>query len=89
MFPEDYDLLVAECDITSREYTILKNGILTSDQSEDYERETIEILCEKGEADLLLDAANRLYPQAAPAIANGIALARASRLSKVSVAGAM
>ena len=58
-----------------RGYTILKNGIVALDQSEGRDRETIEILCDKDEAVLLFDAANRLYPQAAPAIANGIARA--------------
>ena len=72
MSSEDYELFVAECDITSREYTILKNSIVPSDQSDGGERKTIEILCDKDEAALLLEAAIRLYPKAAPAIANGI-----------------
>ena len=71
MSSEDYELFVAECDITSREYTILKNSIVASDQSDGSERKTIEILCDKDEA-ALLEAAIRLYPKAAPAIANGI-----------------
>lgn len=64
---EHYDLFVAECDITSREYSILKNGlVLRTDNSG--EKRAIEILCDKEEAERLLDAANRLYPKAVPAI---------------------
>lgn len=64
---EHYDLFLAECDITSREYSILKNGlVLRTDNSG--EKRVIEILCDKEEADRLLDAARRLYPKAVPAI---------------------
>jgi hypothetical protein len=69
---KDYDLFVAECDITSREYTILKNGIVASDQSEGHERRIMTVLCDAEEAALLLDAATKLYPKAAPVIANAI-----------------
>lgn len=64
---EHYDLLLAECDIASREYSILKNGlVLRTDNSG--EKRVIEILCDKEEAEKLLDAASRLYPKAVPVI---------------------
>jgi hypothetical protein len=74
--PERYELFLAECDITSREYTILKNGVISRDQSDGRDRRVIEILCDEDEATQLLDAAARLYPDAAPAIAKGLDVAR-------------
>ena len=76
MSPEDYDLFVAGCDIASREYSILKNGIIASDQSDRRQRRVIEILCDKDEAVLLLGAATELYPALVPAITEAIRLAR-------------
>jgi hypothetical protein len=78
MSQEHYDLFVAECDITSREYSILKNSIVVRNQETGEERRTIEILCDKEEADQLLDTATRLYPDAVPDISKAIALARES-----------
>jgi hypothetical protein len=78
MSQEHYDLFVAECDITSREYTILKNGIVTRDQQTGADRRTIEILCDREEADQLLDTATRLYPDAVPEIEKAIASSRQS-----------
>lgn len=69
MSPEHYDLFVAECDITSREYSILKNGVVAREPKED--KPVIEILCDKDEVDRLLDAAKRRYPEALPAIRAG------------------
>jgi hypothetical protein len=76
MSQEHYDLLVAECDITSREYSILKNGIVVRHQEAGRDGQTIQILCEKEEAEGLLETAVRLYPDAVPEIAKAIALAR-------------
>jgi hypothetical protein len=75
---EHYDLFAAECDIKSPEYSILKNSIVAGGPETGRDRRTIEMLCDREEADLLLDAAKRLYPTAAPAIEK--ALARASAL---------
>jgi hypothetical protein len=73
---EHYDLFAAELDIKSPAYTVLKNGIVPKSQKAAGGARTIEILCEKEEADLLLDAAHRHYPAAAPSIAEAIAGAR-------------
>lgn len=75
MSPEHYELFVAECDITSREYSILKNSIVARDPAEPG-RQAIKILCDKEEALQLLDTAKRLYPKAAPAISAGLGRAR-------------
>lgn len=74
--PEQYDLFVAECDITSPQYTILKNALVAHDGNAGHDRRTIEILCAEEEAFTLLDTARRVYPDVVPAIAAGIDLAR-------------
>jgi hypothetical protein len=73
--PEHYDLFVAECDITSREYSILKNAVVARDISDD--KRVIEILCDTEEADRLLDLAKRRYPEVVPSIRAGLDPARA------------
>lgn len=68
MSPEDYDLFIAECDIKSPAYTILKNAVIAHDPQADPERRSIKILCDEEEAFQLLEAAKRLYPNALPAL---------------------
>ena len=72
--PEHYDLFVAACEITSPEYTILKNNIVARHQSSD-EQPTVDILCEMEEAKLLLETARRLYPEAVPFIEDALSVA--------------
>jgi hypothetical protein len=76
MEPEHYDLFVAECDIKSREYSVLKNAVVAQDPNAGESQRSIEILCDQEEARQLLDAASRVYPEAVPAIRRGIELAR-------------
>ncbi|MGZ8529454.1 MAG: hypothetical protein ACXW6J_02300 [Candidatus Binatia bacterium] len=71
---EHYDLFVAACEITSPEYTILKNNIVARHQSSD-EQPTVEILCDMEEAKLLLETARRLYPEAVPFIEDAMSVA--------------
>lgn len=75
MIPEHYDAFVAKCDIASREYSILKNGVVVRDQKSGEQR-VIGILCDKVEAARLLYAATLLYPEAVHAIAAAIDRAR-------------
>jgi hypothetical protein len=75
MIPEHYDGFVAKCDIASREYSILKNGVVVRD-SKSGEQRVIGILCDKVEAARLLYAATQLYPEAVHAIASAIDRAR-------------
>lgn len=72
--PEHYDLFVAACEITSPEYTILKNNIVARHQSSD-EQPTVEILCDMEEAKMLLETARRLYPEAMPFIEDAMSVA--------------
>jgi len=78
MSREHYDLFVAELDIKSPAYTVLKNNIVSQDRQTARDERTIEILCDLEEADLLLVAATRFYPAAAPVIAKAITRARES-----------
>jgi len=71
MPPEHYDPFLARCDITSREYSILKNSPVIIEQSSD-EKRVIEIRCEQDEALMLLYAAARHYPKALPIIKNAL-----------------
>ncbi len=75
MSRETYDVFAAELDITSREYSILKNNIVAGGPETGRDRGTIEIVCDKEEAELLLDAATRVYPAAVPDIQQAIARA--------------
>jgi len=72
--PEHYDLFVAACEITSPEYTILKNNIAARHQGSD-EQPTVEILCDMDEAKLLLATARRVYPEAVPFIEDALSVA--------------
>ena len=71
---EHYDLFVAACEITSPEYTILKNNIAARHQNSD-EQPTVEIMCDMDEAKLLLETARRLYPEAMPFIEDALSVA--------------
>ena len=73
MSPEQYELFVAECDIKSPEYSILKNAIVPRREGDPaYDARAISLLCDKDEATQLLQAARRLYPDAAASIAKAI-----------------
>ena len=72
MPPEQYELFVAECDIKSPEYSILKNAIVPREGDPAYDGRAISLLCDKDEATQLLQAARRLYPDAAASIAKAI-----------------
>lgn len=74
MSPEHYDLFVAELDIKSREYTTLKNGVVATEANNP--ARTITILCDRDEAIDLLEAADRRYPAAVPAIQVALDLSR-------------
>ena len=72
--PEHYDLFIAACEITSPEYTILKNNIVARDQSSE-EPPMVEIMCDMDEAKLLLETARLLYPEAVPFIEDALSVA--------------
>ncbi len=69
-----YDNLLNKCSALSREYLILKNGVVRRDL-EDGDRATVEILCEAPRARFLRDFATLVYPEAVPYIESSIELA--------------
>lgn len=71
---EHYDLFVGACEITSAEYTILKNNLVARQQSSE-EPPMVEILCDMDEAKLLLEASRRVYPEAVPFIEDAMSVA--------------
>ena len=73
---EHYDGFVAKCDVATREYAILKNGVVIGNQKSD--EQIIAILCERADAVMLLYAAGLLYPEAVAAIKAGLDRARES-----------
>ena len=72
---DHYDRLLASCRPSSREYDILKNGLVVRRvKNGKYER-VVEIFAEMREAKLLLAHANKICPAAAPAITKAMSLA--------------
>jgi hypothetical protein len=75
-FPQPvYQGLLGRCSMLSREYLILKNGIVMRDHEEQAGEPTVEILCEVERAKFLLNLATLVYPKAAPHIEKSIELA--------------
>lgn len=73
---EAYNGLLGRCSILSREYLILKNGIIRRDQGKRSEYPVVEILCEVQRAKFLLDFATLVYPAAAPHIEKSMGLSQ-------------
>ena len=71
-----YDGLLARCSMLSREYLILKNGVVRRDQERSADQPTVEFLCEAPRAKFLLDLATLVYPDAVPYIEKSISVAR-------------
>ena len=74
--PEHYDRILSEFTEESRMYAILKNGLVIHHFEADKEFRTVEILCEKFHARLILAAAETVCPEAAAQIEEGIRLSR-------------
>jgi len=72
---EVYDGLLPKCSMLSREYLILKNGVVKRDQDGNPGQDTVEVLCEGQRAKFLLDLATLIFPDAVPYIEKSIALA--------------
>jgi hypothetical protein len=69
-FPvETYSDLVGRCHLTSREYAILRNGILSRANGP---AGMVKILCEAQEAKLLYALAAHFYPHAVPYISKNV-----------------
>ena len=78
MSPLVYDGFVDKCDQSSREYAILKNGLIIRRSKENHFERIMEIRCDMEEADKLLLLASKVYPEAVEDIAKAIAAASKS-----------
>jgi hypothetical protein len=67
-----YDGLVDNCDQSSREYAILKNGLIIRRPKGDHFERIMEIRCEMEEAEKLLALASTVYPEAVEYIVTAI-----------------
>jgi hypothetical protein len=74
--PEYYDRLLNEVAEESRMYAILKNGLVLHHIEGDNVSKTVEILCEKFHARMILAVAEAVCPEAAAQIEEGIRLSR-------------
>jgi hypothetical protein len=71
-----YYRLLAKCEMSSREYALMKNSVLNHAPEHAQDNGTFTIVCEMGEAKMLLNHANRFYPDAITDIEQSIARAR-------------
>jgi hypothetical protein len=74
--PEYYDRLLAEFDEESRMYAILRNGLVIHHFESGNEFRTVEILCEKFHARMILTVAEMFCPEATAEIEEAISLSR-------------
>ena len=73
-----FDGFVDRCDKDSREFAILKNGVIIRISKENHFEHLLEIRCDIVDADRLLFLATTVYPEAVDDIAKAIAAARKS-----------
>jgi hypothetical protein len=74
--PEHYDRLLSEFTEESRIYAILKNGLVIHHFERGNKFRTVEILCEKFHARMILAVAEVFCPEAAAEIEEAIRLSR-------------
>jgi len=74
--PEHYDRLLSEFTEESRMYAILKNGLVIDHTEAGEASKTVEILCEKFHARMILAVAELVCPEAAAKIEEAIRLSR-------------
>jgi hypothetical protein len=74
--PEHYDRILSEFTEESRMYAILKNGLVIHYLEAGTEFRTVEILCEKFHARMILAAAEVFCPEAVAEIEEAIRLSR-------------
>ena len=72
--PEHYDRILSEFTEESHIYAILKNGLLIHHLEAGNEFRTVEILCDKFHARMILAAAEMYCPEAAAGIEEAIRL---------------
>ena len=73
---EHYDRILSEFTEESRIYSILKNGLVIHHAEAGDASKTVEILCEKFHARMILAVAELVCPEAAAKIEEAIRLSR-------------
>ena len=73
---EHYDRILSEFTEESRIYSILKNGLVIHHTEAGDASKTVEILCEKFHARMILAVAEMVCPEAAAGIEEAIRLSR-------------
>jgi hypothetical protein len=71
-----YDGFINKCDQSSREYAILKNGLIIRRPKGDHFERIVEIECDMDDADKLFLLASRVYPEVLEDIIKAIARAK-------------
>jgi hypothetical protein len=74
--PEHYDRILNEFSEESRVYAVLKNGLVLHHFKGSKEIRTVEILCDKFHARMILAAAEMYCPEAVTEIEESIRLSR-------------
>ena len=74
---DEHKRFLGLCDPASREYEILKNGLIVRLAQNGKHERVVEIFAETREAQLLLALAHQICPDAVPAIVTAISVARA------------
>jgi hypothetical protein len=74
--PEHYDRLLSQFTEESRMYAILRNGLVIHHFEAGNDFRTVEILCDKFHARMILAAAEIYCPEAAAEIEESIRLSR-------------
>ena len=74
--PEHYDRMLSEFSEESPMYAILKNGLVIHHFEASNEFRTVEILCDKFHARMILAAAEMYCPEAVAEIEEAIRLSR-------------
>jgi hypothetical protein len=71
-----YDRFVDRCAPASKEYALLKNGIIVRREKDNHHERILEIHCDVEEAKGLLNLGRNICPDAVPEIEKAIAVPR-------------
>ncbi|MGH7852589.1 MAG: MEDS domain-containing protein [Candidatus Binatia bacterium] len=69
---ESYNALIGRCVLASREYAILRNGVVRHDPENSSDASSVIILCEVEDAQKIFSLAARVYPDAVSQISQSI-----------------
>jgi hypothetical protein len=72
---DQHDRFLALCDPASREYEILKNGLVVRRAKDGQYERVVEIFAQMRDAQLLLAVAHKICPVAVPAIVKAMSVA--------------